>query len=378
MIRGRRAIGRRAFLAQAGALGAGGLSLGSWIGCGRDEGTGNRLFVENWPAYIDSTTDEGPGSVDRFRAATGIDLRYSETINDNQEYFARIQPRLGTGRTIEADVIVPSGWLAARLIRLGWVDPLPLDRVANRVNLDPLLRNQSWDPTGEYSLPWQTVVTGIAYNRNATGRDLKGVADLFDPRLKGRIGMLTEMRDTIGLLLLGLGIDPASIASFAHAARAFDQLERVKADGQIRAFTGNDYVDDLSTGNFAACMAWQGDALLLARDNPAIRFIIPDEGGLVAVDTMVMPKGARHREAAARWFDFVYEPATAARINAQTGQLSPVVGVQAEMATIDAGLAAHPLLFPDAAMRARLHSFATLDEDVEAEFDETFSRIIGA
>jgi spermidine/putrescine transport system substrate-binding protein len=379
-------IGRRRFLAGSAVWTAGTLSLGvSLPGCRSDAGgdasraeEGPRLFFENWAAYVDPTVEGRLGSVDRFRQATGVDMRYTEAYNDNDEYFARIQPILGSGRSIEPDLIAPTNWLAARLIRLGWVDPLPLDQVPNRANLIPELRNPSWDPTGEYSLPWQSVLTGIAYNVEATGRELGSVADLLDPAFKGRVGMLTEMRDTIGLLLLGQGIDPSGVRSFEDAAPAFEELERAKRDGQIRAFTGADYQDELTTGNFAVCMAWSGDVLQLARDNPKVRFAIPEEGGLRATDTMVMPRGARNRSAAAQWADFVYDPAQAARITASVQFVSPVEGVQEELAKTDPELAQNPLLFPDAATRARLRHFANLDDAPEEEYDRAFSRIIGA
>lgn len=378
MSRRRQVPSRRQFVTHAGALGLGAWLLPAVSGCRAAADDANRLFVENWPAYIDPTTGDWQGTVDRFKAATAIDLHYSEAVNDNQEYFARLQPRLGTGRTVDADLTVVTYWLAARLIRLGWVDPLPLEQVPNAANLAPEHSNPSWDPNGQYGLPWQQVLVGIGYNRAATGRDLGSVADLFDPRFRGKIGMQTEMRDTIGLLALGLGIDPEGLASFDDAAPAFEQLARGKRDGQIRAFTGNDYLDDLATGNFAACIAWAGDVSQLSKDNPAVRFFIPEEGGIGAVDTMVMPKGARHRHAAARWMDFVYEPAQAARIASAAQACSPVVGAQAALARFAPALAEDPLMFPEADTKARLKTFANLAEDVEQQFDEAFSRIIGA
>ena len=310
--------------------------------------------------------------------ATGVDVRYGEAINDNNEYFAKIQPILGAGDTIDPDLMMTTGWLTARLIRLGWVDKLPLDRVPNLANLDDDLKNPTWDPAGEYSLPWQTVLVGIAYNVDATGRELGGVEDLFDPEFRGKIGMNTEMRDTMGLLMLGLGIDPSTVTSFDEAAPAFEQLEQTKNDGQIRAFHGNDYFDDLASGNFAACVGWSGDVLQLTLDNPSLRFVIPEQGGMRGVDNMVMPRGARNRDAAAKWMDFVYDPVQAARITAAAGFVSPVKGVQEELAKIDEQLATHPLLFPDVATRGRLKIFADLTERVEQEFDEAFSRITGA
>ena len=182
----------------------------------------------------------------------------------------------------------------------------------------------------------------------------------------------------MGLLMLGLGIDPSTVTSFDEAAPAFERLERAKNDGQIRAFTGNEYVVDLNSGNFAACIAWSGDVLQLARDNPNVRFIIPEQGGMLFYETMVMPRGARNRDAAAKWMDFVYDPVQAAQITAAVKFISPVKGVQAELAKIDEALATNPLLFPDAAISARLKSFANLTEEVEQEFDEAFSRITGA
>ncbi len=318
------------------------------------------------------------GTVDRFAEATGIDMKYTETYNDNVEYFAKIQPVLGTGKTIDPDIFAPTSWLAGRLIQLGWVDKLPLDMVPNAVNLRADLQKPTWDPTGEYSLPWQTGFAGIAYNIDVTGRELTSTADLFDPEFSGKIGMLTEMRDTMGLLMLADGVDISTVTTFDEAAPSFERLEKAKNDGQIRRFTGNDYMNDLSTGNFAACVGWSGDVVQLSRDNPAIRFIIPEEGGTAWADTMVMPAGAVNRDAAAKWMDFVYDPVQAAQITAWVQYLSPVAGVRDELVKIDPELADNPLLFPDDATIARTHTFANLAEDVEAEYDAAFSAITGA
>jgi len=339
---------------------------------------GDRLFFENWPEYIDPTEDGTTGTVDRFMEATGVRVKYTDAFNDNNEYFALIQPLLGAGKKIEPDIIAPTSWLVGRLINLGWVDKLPLEQVPNAKNLRPDLAKPSWDPTGEYTLPWQTGITGIAYNLDATGRELASVEDLFDPAFKGKIGMLTEMRDTVGLILLGTGVDPSTIESFDQAADAFDRLAAAKADGQIRAFTGNDYLDDLSTGNFAACVGWSGDVVQLSRDNPAVKFIIPEDGGISWADTMVMPKGAENRDSAAKWMNFVYDPVQAAQLTAWVQYVSPVSGVREEVAKIDPELAESALLFPDEATLDRLHPFANLPEDVEAEFDAAFSDIVGA
>jgi spermidine/putrescine transport system substrate-binding protein len=177
---------------------------------------------------------------------------------------------------------------------------------------------------------------------------------------------------------MSLGIDPSKITSFEDAAPAFEKLAQAKNDGQIRAFTGNDYTDDLVSGNFAACVGWSGDVLQLGKDSPNVRFVIPEEGGTRWCDTMILPKGVKNGSAAAKWMDFCYDPVQAAQITQYVQYLSPVKGVRDELAKLDPELAENPLLFPDDAANARLRAFATLSEDVEAKFDEEFSAITGA
>jgi spermidine/putrescine transport system substrate-binding protein len=378
-------LSRRRLLRQL-ALGAGGALVLPLASCGpRAGGEGGsrggerQLVISNWPLYIDADEKGLPGSVARFEAETGIRVRYSEDQNDAAAFFAKLQPQLAAGRTPDQDIFVTPYWMAQRLIDLGWLEPLPLAAIANRRHLLPELRNPSWDPGGRFSLPWQSGVTGIAYNVEATGRELQNVDDLFDPRLRGRVGILTEMRDTIGLLMLADGHDIRR-PSFASATGAFRRLEQAKADGQIRSFTGNDYQDDLLAGNFAACIAWSGDVAQLALEQPKLRFVVPRSGGVLWADVMVMPRGARHRDAAAAWMNFVYEPRNAARIAAAVRYLSPVQGVREILAAspATARLSQQTLLFPDATMTARLRVFGPLNAREEARFDERFAAIVGA
>jgi spermidine/putrescine transport system substrate-binding protein len=396
---GRSGLTRRQLLARAGALGAAGVSLPALLAaCGSDSESGSAgttpgttgdtsggsgsgggsLFFENWPAYIDPTEDGDTGTVDRFKEATGIDMRYTEAYNDNNEYFAKIQPLLGRGEPIDPDIIAPTSWLVNRLITLDWLEKLPIDQVPNAANLRSDLRNPSWDPTGEYSLPWQTGFAGIAYNSDVTGREITSVDDLFDPEFAGRVGALTEMRDTIGVIAMSLGIDIETLETFADAAPAFDKLQEAKDSGQIRRFHGNDYFDDLSNGNLAITIGWSGDVAAIARDNPAVKFVFPESGATSWADSMVVPNGARNIDAAAQWMNFVYDPVEAARITAWVGYVSPVDGVREEVEKLDADLANDPLVFPDDATLANTKGFASLPEDVEAEYDAAFSAITGA
>jgi spermidine/putrescine transport system substrate-binding protein len=364
-------------LAGAGLLGPTLLSA-----CGSDDddssggggGGGNALRFDNWPAYIDEET------VDLFTEASGLDFTYTENINDNNEYFAKVQADLSAGRDIGADIIAPTYWMAGRLIDLGWVQELPLDDIPNAANLVPALQKPAWDPNGTHSLPWQSGMTGLAYNRAAAGRDLTSLEDLFDPAFAGKIAMLTEMRDTVGLMMLLEGQDPAE-ATYDSAQSAFERIESAKADGVIRQFTGNDYMDDLASGNFVACIGWSGDIAQLALENPDLKFVIPEEGGMSWADTMVVPNGAENADNVAAWMDYVYEPENAARITEYVGYNSPVEGVQEILAAGNEdqkALSESVLLFPDDETLSRLHVFAALDEGEESQFDERFSAIIGA
>jgi spermidine/putrescine transport system substrate-binding protein len=376
-------LNRRQFLIRSGMAGAGALSLPALLAaCGGDDGGsggsgggGNSLFFENWPLYIDEET------VKLFQEASGVSLKYTEAYNDNNEYFAKVQPSLSKGDKIEPDIIAPTFWMAARYVQLGWAQKLPVDKIPNMANLRDDLKGQPWDKDQEYNLPWQTGVAGIAYNMKTTGRELKSVEDLFAPEFKGKIGMLTEMRDTMGLVLMGLGKKISEIATFDEAAEAFDKVEKAKNDGQIRAFTGNDYVDDLSAGNFAACVAWSGDVLQLTKDNPDVKFIVPEEGATSWFDTMIWVKGSENADAVAKWMDYCYDPVNAATITAYVQYMSPVKGVRDELVKMGgdaAALAEDPLLFPDEATVARLQSWGALAEEEEAKFDEAFAAITGA
>lgn len=335
--------------------------------------------MSTFPLYIDTDAPGAPGSVSRFRRETGINLRYLEDVNDVRQFFARIRPQLAAGRPIRQDLMVLTSWMAQRLITLGWLDPLPMEQVPNLRNLTPSLRGMPWDPQGRFSLPWQSGIAGIAYNIKATGRELRRVDDLFDPAFRGRVSALLEMRDTMGLLMLADGQD-VSRPTWQAAQGAFRRLEAARRDGQIRRFTGNDYQNDLVTGNLVACIGWSGDVAQLAIDQPDLRFVVPDSGGMLWADLMLMPRGASHRREAAEWLNWVYTPKEAARIAAAVQYISPVEGVREILADdpATAALAASPLMFPDAAERRRLHVFGPLDGKEEARWEERFASITEA
>ena len=376
-------VDRRQFLGRSGAaLGALALGPAFLAACGDDTSTASggsgtqdtkNLYFANWPAYIDKET------VGLFQKESGIKFKYTEEYNDNNEYFAKIQPLLSKGKKIDPDMIAPTFWMAGRLIRLGWVEKLPLAAIPNAKNLRPRLQKPSWDPTGEYSLPWQSGFAGIAYNRKVTGRELKTMDDLWDPQFKGKIGVLSEMRDTLGLIAMSLGIDITKPTAKSMQP-ALDLLKSKVDSGQVKKFTGNDYLSDLSQGNFAACIGWSGDIAQLSKDNPDAKFAIPESGGTLWSDTMVIPTGSDGRDTAAKFMDYVYDPVNAARITAFVQYVSPVAGVQDELRKMGgdaAKLADQELLFPSESSSKLLQSFGPLSDKDEEELDAAFSKIAG-
>ncbi|MGN6392580.1 MAG: ABC transporter substrate-binding protein [Gemmatimonadales bacterium] len=369
-----RTVSRRAFLRRS-ALGLGGLLVenGVLAACGGSSGTAGprTLRISNWPLYIDRAT------VADFERATGIHTEYTEDINDNAEFFAKIEGPLARHRTIDRDLIVITDWMAGRMIRRGYVAPLDDRRFPNKVNLVDDVKDVSFDPGRRYSVPWLSGMTGVGYNPEKTDRELTSINDLFDPGLKGRVTMLTEMRDTIGLVMLGMGSDPTH-ATRAGVEAAAARIKQARERGQIRKFTGNDYAEDLAAGNIAAAIAWSGDIQGLAADNPNLRWIAPAEGAMLYSDNMMVPSTSDREALAMAWMNYVYEPAHSAQIVAAAPYLSPVKGAGDELRKIAPALASSDLVNPPDALRRRLHVFRALSDEEERDYNRLFQDAIGA
>ncbi|MEU6388812.1 spermidine/putrescine ABC transporter substrate-binding protein [Streptomyces sp. NPDC046939] len=394
--RARAALSRRSLLrgSAGGALAVGG--LGALTGCGIPAASTSQggvssedhsakekeVAFSNWTEYIDMSDDEKHRpSLETFTKRTGIKVKYTEDINDNVEFFGKIKPQLAAGQDTGRDILVLTDWLAARLIRYGWAQKLdPAHLPHAYTNLAGQFRNPDWDPGRAYSYPWQGIATVIAYNTKATGgRKVTSVSQLLDdPKLKGRVGLLSEMRDTIGMTLLDLGKDPADFtADDFDAATAC--LQKALDKKQVRRFTGNDYIADLSKGDLAACLAWAGDVVQLQADNPHVQFAIPDAGYISSTDNMLVPNKARHKTNAEKLMDYYYEPAVGAQLAAWINYVTPLDSavVKPELMKIDKDVADDPLIVPDKAMSAKAHSFRSLTAKEETTFEEKFAQLTG-
>ncbi len=338
------------------------------------------LVVSNWPLYID--VDENDESrrptLDAFTAETGIQVAYQEDVNDNNEFFGKVRNQLAGCQSIERDIIVLTDWMAARLIRLGWVQPLKKDKLPNvEANLLPSLRDRPWDKDTDFAVPWQTGFAGIAFNGNVT-KEVRTVDELLTrPDLKGKVTMLMEMRDTMGLVLQSMGHDPTDFTE-DEFENALNKLQRAVDSGQIRRFTGNDYAQELAKGDIAACVGWSGDVIQLNFEDEKIQFVTPESGVMLFSDNMQVPNRATHQANAEALMNYYYEPAVAAELAAYVNYICPVLGAQDEMVGIDPDLAENELIFPSESTLSGAQVFMALNEAQERIFEQKFQQVIGA
>jgi spermidine/putrescine transport system substrate-binding protein len=336
----------------------------------------DQLTISNWPLYIDidEDTKERP-TLQQFTEETGVRVRYIEDVNDNDEWFGKNRAALAGGNAIDRDITVLTDWMAGRMVRLNYVQELDKSAIPNASNLVESLRSPSFDPSRDFSMPWQSGLTGIGYDVERAG-EITSIGQLLDdPKLKGKVTFLSEMPDTMGLVMQLDGADPSTVDEAAFQ-KAIDRLQAGVDSGQIRQFTGNDYSGLLANGDVWACAAWSGDMVQLQLDNPNLRFVIPDEGGMIWTDNMLIPTGG-DVFTASTFMNFVYDPAIAAQIAAYVNYICPVIGAKEEAAKIDAELAENPLIFPDEETLSKVKIFDAEAADNE-DLKSKFQAVVGA
>ncbi|MEN8656070.1 spermidine/putrescine ABC transporter substrate-binding protein [Streptomyces sp. 21So2-11] len=351
---------------------------------GRDiSGRDKSLHFANWPLYID-TDDEDESrrpTLDSFAKRTGISVRYTEEINDNDEFFGKISPALMNHQETGRDLIVMSDWMAARFVRLGWVQEMDRAGQPNVAKyLDPQLRTPAFDKGRLHSVPWQSGITGIAYNRKKLGHEIRHTSELWADELRGKVTLFSGLDESFALLMQGNGVDVTRWdADDFH--RMCEQVEKLVRRGHIRRFTGNDYIKDLASGDVLACQAYSGDVIQLQADNPDIEFVVPDEGAELWAESLMIPNLARHKRNAEKLIDHYYEPAVAAELATWVNYVCPVPAARDILASSKdeetAALAEDPLIFPDDAMRKRLVIARDITSDERLEFAKTWNSIVG-
>ena len=361
------------------------------VGGGEPEG---ELNFANWPLYIDQDDDGNSPTLNEFEEATGVAVEYTESIEDNTSFFGTIQPALEAGQDTGYDIIVMTDWMIGNMARLGYLSQLDLERdVPNfAANADPVYLERSYDPGNLYSVPWQSGITGIAYNPELVDEEITSMGQLLDPELIekycGQIGMFVEMRDSMSFAMLYNGATPSEAT--AEDVEAAQQVLLDQAPC-VRDYYGNEYAQALADGSLAITMAWSGDVFQLQFDNPDLQFVVPEEGAILWTDNMAIPVGAQHPNAALEMMNYVYDPEVAAQIAEYVNYITPVPGAQdivrqhaqdaldegdQETADYLTAVAESPLVFPTEDMLSRLYSYKVLDEEEEREWNELFNEVI--
>ena len=348
------------------------------------------LIWHNWPAYMDEDDDGNYPTLERFQAESGISVDYRIEIDDNDTWYAKVKDQLELGADIGADVAYPTGWMASRLQNLGYLQTYDNANMPNKVaNIAPSYLGSAEDPDRIYSIPWQAGFAGIGYNKqaykDATGKDAPGsMSDLWAAELRGRVGLLSEMRDTVGLVLMSQGIDITSSSSLSEDAfmAALDAIKEQIDAGQIYNVRGNSYLDDLATGNIIASTAWSGDITVInyeagTDDDPEpFGFIFPDSGATLWADVFVTPNGATHKRNVEELINFYYDPANAAELALWVNYITPVVGAQDAAAEEDPELAENQLIFPNADTLSNSKAFRSLTGQEEQRFASAWQNLL--
>ena len=330
------------------------------------------LTISNWPLYIDPGQK---GTVADFEKATGVNVKYIEDVNDNVEFFGKLRPQLANGSSGGRSMFVLTDWMASKMHDLGYVQNLDKSAIPNvEKNLRDDLRHPAIDPNRDYSVPWQTGMTGVIVRKDLAP-NVHSVNDLFDPQYKGKVTMLTELRDTVPLVMKGDGVDPNK-ATEQQWLDAIDKLKGAVDSGQIRRFTGNDYARDLTKGDVVAAIGWSGDAVQLQADNPDIEWRMPTQGCILWSDNMVIPIGAPNTAAALGFMNYVYDPEVQANIAEYVNYVTPVKGVQEILAKRDPELAKNELIFPTAEFTKNCSTQPALNGPEEEAVTQAFEGLL--
>ena len=334
----------------------------------------------NWTQYLDQD-DEGTSypSLDAFQEASGLRVTYAEDIDDNDSFFGKVSGQLKNGQDIGYDIVTLTDWMAARMIRLGYTQALDKERMPNADNILPSLANVDFDAGRAHSLTWQSGFAGLAWDKEKVPNGLHGLSDLWAPELAGRVEVLSEMRDTVGLIMLDQGIDPAGTWGDDQFYGALEVLKEKIASGHIRQVRGNAYTQDLASGDAVAVIGWSGDITSLNYEaDGRFEFAIPEAGGTLWSDNMMVPVGSSHLRNAEDLMNYYYDPEVAAQVAAWVNYITPVQGAQEAMVAIDPELAEDPMIFPTDEILAHVSVFRTLRPDEEERYNGEFLTVIGA
>jgi spermidine/putrescine transport system substrate-binding protein len=339
--------------------------------------TQKTIVFSNWIGYIDPAKAKDTSTLEKFQQESGIKVDYRNgDVNDNEQFFAKVSPQLTDCKSTGRDVFVVTDYMAARMVNLGWIQKLDHSKMPNvDANLIDSLKSPDWDPHRDYSVPWQSGMTGICYNSELTDPVTSFKDLLTRPDLKGKIELLTEMRDTMLFMLLLEGSDPEDFTDDEFAS-AISSLQKYVDAGQVRRFSGNDYVDDMKSGDIVACEAWSGDVINLLGGGK-FKWVPPDEGFAIWTDNMLVPNMAEHETNVEAMMNFYYDPVNAAQLAAWNYYFCPVQGAQQKIGQFDKSAVNSQFIFPSEKTLQNGHAFMTLDEKKEQDYQTQFNGVMG-
>lgn len=377
-------MARRTLLAGAGA-GATALALAACSPGGTAKptpaadksSTDKTLNWANWAAYIDEDDAGKYPTLAAFEAETGIKVNYDVAIDDNNTYYGKVKDQLALGKDIGADAVVLTDWMIARWIRLGYAQTLDHDKIPNLKNLVPALVDVDFDKGRKKSVPWVGGFAGICWNKEKIPGGLASVSDLWQSSIKGRVGVLSEMRDTLGLIMLQNGVDISGDWSDDDFSAANEEFAKQVDSGQIRNIKGNSYLEDLKNEDTLAAICWSGDITVLnAEAGDKWEFILPEAGGTLWNDNFMVPIGSPRKSNAEELINYYYEPEVSAEVAAWVNYITPVVGAKEAALLIDPELAENQLIFPNAETLAQSHVFRALTGAEERKYNAEFQKIL--
>jgi spermidine/putrescine transport system substrate-binding protein len=359
------------------------LGLAACGGGGGIEGGGNKeaetvkltgkpsgsFTFSNWPYYIDSAT------IPNFEKATGVSVKYVEDINSNEVFFNKLQPLLQQGESGGRSLLVLADYMVAKMHQLGYLQELDKSGLPNvKANLVANLKHPPFDPERSYTVPWQSGMTGIIVNTEEAS-DVHSLCDLFNPKYKGKVDFLNEVRETVPLVMKCEGVDTET-ATEADWMKAIEKIKAAADSGQVRRFTGNDYSRDLTSGDAVAVMGWSGDAVQLQADNPNLVWRMPTEGCMLWSEDMVIPVGAPNPTAAEAFMNYVYDPKVQANIAAYNNYVTPVEGVKEVFEKTEPELAHNQLIFPSSSFTKNCSPTPPLEGEEEQNVLRAFNAVL--
>lgn len=336
---------RRDFVARSAAVGAAAIGLGGIAGCADAApsplaerlGLESRLLLYTWSDYLPDDVLRG------FERATGV-----RVVHDTYESSEEMLAKLLTGGAAY-DVVIPVSYGVEAMIATRAARALDPARLPNMRHLAGRFLDRPFDPGNRYSVPYLWGVTGIAYRSDRVPEPPASWRIFLEPARQGRMTMLDDPRDVIGSMLRLRG---RSINTIDAAALGVARTDCLAAKANLRGYKSAPVKADLLAGDVWIAQLWDGDTRQAAAENPAIRFALPHEGGTIWLDSLVIPAGSRHPNAAHAFIDHVHEPAVAAAIAAWTGYRTPNVAA----AALATGADVVPDLTPDELGRLEFQS----------------------